>query len=197
VANVPAAPVEAVRMIEVPAGTATLGLPRAPGVFGWDNEFEIHMVEVPAFAIDEYKVTNGEFLKFLREGGYDTRSLWADSDWEWKEKEGIRHPCFWVPCNGSWNYRTMFAEVPLPLDWPVYVSHAEAAAYARWAGKQLPTEAQFHRAAYGTPRERKRTIPGVPALPGKIVATLISGTGTRRRCRRIPPVAVPLVWRTW
>jgi iron(II)-dependent oxidoreductase len=167
VANVPAAPVEAVRMIEVPAGTATLGLPRAPGVFGWDNEFEIHMVEVPAFAIDEYKVTNGEFLKFLREGGYDTRSLWADSDWEWKEKEGIRHPCFWVPCNGSWNYRTMFAEVPLPLDWPVYVSHAEAAAYARWAGKQLPTEAQFHRAAYGTPQGEEADYPWGSSPPGK------------------------------
>jgi iron(II)-dependent oxidoreductase len=158
-ANVPAAPIDAHRMIEIPAGTATLGLPRTGRVFGWDNEFELNTVDVPAFAIDEYKVTNGEFLKFLREGGYETRSLWSDSGWEWIKQEGIRHPSFWVPYDGDWNFRTMFAEVPLPLDWPVYVSHAEAAAYARWAGKQLPTEAQFHRAAYGTPHGDETDYP--------------------------------------
>ena len=166
-ANVPAAPFESGRMIEIPAGTATLGLPRTGGTFGWDNEFEAHSVEVPAFAIDEYKVTNGEFLKFVREGGYQTRSLWNDSDWEWKEHEGIRHPSFWVPCNGDWNYRTMFAEIPLPLDWPAYVSHAEAAAYARWTGKQLPTEAQFHRAAYGTAQGEETAYPWGSELPEK------------------------------
>jgi formylglycine-generating enzyme required for sulfatase activity len=53
----------------------------------------------------------------------------------------------------------MFEEIPLPLDWPVYVSHAEAAAYARWVGKELPTEAQFHRAAYGTPDGQERQFP--------------------------------------
>jgi len=166
-ANVPAAPVETGRMIEIPAGTATLGLPRAGGVFGWDNEFELNTAQVPAFAIDEYKVTNGEFLKFLREGGYDTKSLWDDAGWEWKEREGVQHPSFWIPQGGAWNYRTMFAEVPLPLDWPVYVSHAEAAAYARWAGKQLPTEAQFHRAAYGTREGKENDYPWGSGAPEK------------------------------
>ncbi len=164
-ANVPAAPLADRKMIAVPAGTATLGLPRSPGVFGWDNEFEVNSLEVPAFAIDEYKVTNGEFLKFLQEGGYENRSLWSDSDWKWIQHEGIRHPQFWVPHEGSWNYRTMFAELPLALDWPVYVSQAEAAAYARWAGKQLPTEAQFHRAAYGTPEGHERAYPWGPGVP--------------------------------
>ena len=166
-ANLPAAPVEAGRMIEIPAGSATLGLPRTGSVFGWDNEFEIHSEQVPSFAMDEYKVTNGEFLNFLREGGYEARSLWADEDWEWKEHEGICHPRFWIPRDGAWNYRTMFAEVPLPLDWPVYVSHAEAAAYARWAGKQLPTEAQFHRAAYGTPEGKETAYPWGSSAPEK------------------------------
>ncbi len=50
----------------------------------------------------------------------------------------------------------MFEDLPLPLDWPVYVSHAEASAYARWAGKSLPTEAQWHRAAYGSPDENRQ-----------------------------------------
>ncbi|HXH50975.1 MAG TPA: SUMF1/EgtB/PvdO family nonheme iron enzyme [Terriglobia bacterium] len=166
-ANVPAAPVGARRMIEIPAGSATLGLPRTGSVFGWDNEFELTTVDVPTFAIGEYKVTNGEFLKFVREGCYETRSLWSDSGWEWIKREGINHPHFWVPYDDDWNYRTMFAEIPLPLDWPVYVSHAEAEAYARWAGKQLPTEAQFHRAAYGTRKGDETDFPWGEGAPEK------------------------------
>ena len=61
--------------------------------------------------------------------------------------------------NGQWLYRTMFDEIPLPLDWPVYVSQAEASAYARWAGKSLPTEAEWHRAAYGVPAGSERPYP--------------------------------------
>ena len=68
------------RMIEIPKGTVTLGLDRSRNAFGWDNEFEAHAENVPAFEIDEYKVTNGEFLKFLREGGYDNASLWSGED---------------------------------------------------------------------------------------------------------------------
>jgi len=147
------------KMVEIPAGTAHLGLPRGSEVFGWDNEFEAHSVEVPAFSIGEYKVTNGEFLKFVREGGYTDRGLWSQEDWEWVEREGIRQPRFWIKRGDDWFYQAMFAEVPLPLDWPVYVSHAEAAAYARWAGKQLPTEEQFHRAAYGSPEGAERLYP--------------------------------------
>src|SRR5262249_37838697 len=59
----------------------------------------------------------------------------------------------------------MFADVPLPLAWPVYVSHAEAQAYARWAGKSLPSEAQFHRAAYGAPDGTEREYPWGQQLP--------------------------------
>ncbi len=65
----------------------------------------------------------------------------------------------------QWFYRAMFEELPLPLDWPVYVTHAEAAAYARFIGKSLPTEAQFHRAAYGTPEDRERQYPWGDAPP--------------------------------
>lgn len=166
-ASTPAPPVETRRMLEIPSGTVTLGLPRNGSAFGWDNEFELHTVEVPAFAIDEYKVTNGEFLKFLHEGGYENKNLWADADWEWIRHEGIRHPQFWVRRGNEWNYRTMFAEIPLPLDWPVYVSQAEAAAYARWAGKQLPSEAQFHRAAYGTSKGKEIAYPWGGGDPDK------------------------------
>jgi formylglycine-generating enzyme required for sulfatase activity len=85
--------------------------------------------------------------------------LWRETDWQWKERDGIRHPKFWSADGNGWKLRTMFEDVPLPLDWPVYASHAEASAYARWLGKSLPTEAQWHRAAYGTPRDGERRQP--------------------------------------
>jgi ergothioneine biosynthesis protein EgtB len=150
--------------VHVPEGTVTLGLSRASGRFGWDNEFDEMHVDVPAFDIDRYMVTNRDYLRFIDAGGYWNRDFWNDADWAWKERHRIAHPAFWIPgdeaddtaagadqADANWKLRTMFEEMPLPLDWPVYVSHAEASAYARWAGKTLPTEAQWQRAATGAP----------------------------------------------
>ncbi|HTY84256.1 MAG TPA: SUMF1/EgtB/PvdO family nonheme iron enzyme [Silvibacterium sp.] len=148
--TLPATPRVTHRMVEIPAGIAVLGLQRGAGFFGWDNEFETHTVRVPAFEIDRYQVTNGQYLDFMSAGGYESPALWRAEDWQWKNESGISHPVFWKRgANQQWLVRAMFHEIPLPLDWPVYVSHAEASAYARWAGKSLPTEAQWHRAAYG------------------------------------------------
>ena len=147
-------------MIEIPAGPVTLGLRREdPDSFGWDNEYQEHTVDVPAFAIDQYKVTNQQYLEFMLAGGYEKRDFWTDEDWDWREKNNITHPGFWRRHADSWCFLGMFEEVALPLDWPVYVSQAEASAYARWAGKSLPTEAQWQRAAYGTPDGRERPYP--------------------------------------
>jgi iron(II)-dependent oxidoreductase len=147
------------RAVGIPAGTATLGRGReAPG-FGWDNEFEAMRVHVPEFSIDAHKVGNGRFLEFVRDRGYEERSLWSDAAWEWKERESIRHPLFWRERDGEWFYRGMFAEIPLPTEAPVYVSHAEASAFARWRKRSLPTEPQFHRAAFGTPEGVEREYP--------------------------------------
>lgn len=148
------------RTVEIPAGTATLGLSRSDaGAFGWDNEYERHEADVPAFEIDEHMITNGQFLKFVEAGGYGNRDFWPAANWEWKTKHDIRHPVFWKPVKNEWMYRGMFDEFNLPLEWPVYASHAEASAYARWAGKALPTEAQWHRAAYGTRRGTENAYP--------------------------------------
>ncbi len=152
------------RMIEIPAGVATLGLARGGETFGWDNEYEIHSRQVPAFEIDQYEVTNRQYLEFMAAGGYETRALWSDDDWNWKSSHAIAHPVFWTKAHEGWLYRGMFEEVPLPMDWPVYVSHAEAAAYARWARKLLPSEEQWHRAAYGSNNGIERYFPwGSPA----------------------------------
>src|SRR5579863_6337323 len=101
------APEEAV---EIPVGETTLG--QGPVSFGWDNEYPRHRVSVPAFRIARHKTTNGQYLEFARAGG--TPSY------------------FWTERNGQWFFRGMFGETPLPLDWPVYVTHEQAAEYARW-----------------------------------------------------------------
>jgi ergothioneine biosynthesis protein EgtB len=139
-------------LVAIPAGQATLGMHRAHGEeFGWDNEFESNEIAVNEFAIDNHNVTNHEYLRFMQAGGYENRSLWSDEAWAWKTKEGLENPMFWRREGNLWMYRAMFGEIRLPQEWPVYVSHAEATAYAKWLGRKLPTEAQFHRAAYGTP----------------------------------------------
>ncbi|HEY3600058.1 MAG TPA: SUMF1/EgtB/PvdO family nonheme iron enzyme [Paraburkholderia sp.] len=153
-----AKPVAAATMVAVSAGPVVLGLGKASGLFGWDNEFGERHVDVDAFEIDRYMVTNGAYRQFIDAGGYQQRAYWNDSNWAWKEAEHIEHPVGWTQRNGEWTLRTMFDDVALPPDWPVYVSHAEASAYARWAGKALPTEAQWQRAAHGAPLG--------PALPG-------------------------------
>jgi gamma-glutamyl hercynylcysteine S-oxide synthase len=171
--NLASAPVEH-RMLAVPAGAVTLGIPRRDDnfgweSFGWDNEYEAHTVAVPAFEIDRYKVTNRQYLEFMNAGGYETRAFWNDDDWNWKTVHKISHPLFWKNENNRWLYRAMFDEisfeeipfneVSLTLDWPVYVSQAEATAYARWAGKSLPTEAEWQQAAYGPADGHTRAYP--------------------------------------
>ena len=167
--DVPLPPTQAhlQRSIEIPAGQATLGMPRnLEGPFGWDNEFEECKVEVPAFKIDAYNVSNEDYLKFMLDGGYRDKSLWSDAGWNWIVSQERQHPVFWIPNGESWKYRTMFKEIPLPLDWPVYVSQEEASAYARWAGKELPSEAEWHRAAYASPSGTPRAYPWGSDAPG-------------------------------
>lgn len=136
-------------LVEIPAGSVTLGLSPSDSVFGWDNEYDAHVVEVPAFSIDRYKITNTQYLQFVEEGGYQHRGFWNDAAWAWKEAQQITHPIFWAPSQNGWQYRGMFEQIPLPPHWPVYVSHAEASAYCAWAGKRLPTEAEWQRACDG------------------------------------------------
>jgi formylglycine-generating enzyme required for sulfatase activity len=130
--------------IAIPAGRATLGRARGGG-FGWDNEFDEHVVDVPAFGIDVHDVTNGAYRAFVRDGG--------------------PMPPFWIERDGELRLRTTYAEVALPESWPVYVTHDQAAAYATWSGARLPTEAEYHRAAFGTPDGSERAFPWGDAPP--------------------------------
>jgi ergothioneine biosynthesis protein EgtB len=157
--------------VAIPAGTATLGADRDEVAFGWDNEFDVHRVGVPAFDVDVHSVTNARFLEFVDAGGYEDRSLWSDEGWEWVQRERVGCPAFWAPSTradgdarsgqgaSDWLWRGMFENLPLPPAWPVYVSHAEAAAYARWKGRRLLTEPEYHRAAFGSPDGTERRFP--------------------------------------
>jgi iron(II)-dependent oxidoreductase len=137
--------------IDIPAGCATLGVPRGANAFGWDNEFPALSANVPAFAIERHDVTNERYLEFVDAGGYRDPQWWRPDDWAWVQREAVAHPLFWERDGDRWLWRGMFDLVPLPPAWPVYVSQAEASAYARWRGARLPTEAEFQRAAYGSP----------------------------------------------
>ncbi|HEY0590659.1 MAG TPA: SUMF1/EgtB/PvdO family nonheme iron enzyme, partial [Thermoanaerobaculia bacterium] len=153
--------------IRIPAGTATLGAERDGIPFGWDNEFEATEVEVPAFDIDRFSVTNGELHDFVEAEGYETPELWSDEAWRWIRFQRIEHPHFWVRDGDGWKWRGMRGLVDLPADWPAWVTHAEASAYARWKGRRLPTEAEYHRAAFGMPSGGARRFPWGEALPSR------------------------------
>jgi len=150
------APVPRQERIDVPAGRATLGVDREATPFGWDNEHPAHAVEVEAFAIDRHDTTNAGFLEFVEAGGYRQEQWWRADDWPWVQSERVAHPLFWERHGDAWYWRGMFDLIPLPLAWPVYVSYAEAAAFARWRGTRLPTEAEFQRAAFGSPSVERR-----------------------------------------
>jgi len=145
--------------VVVPDGTATLGANRGDEPFTWDNERREHQVRVPAFRIARHDVTNARFMEFVEARGYQDPRWWPAEDWQWVRQEDLAHPLFWERDEGGWWWRGMFDRVPLPEHWPVYVSHAEAAAYARWRGARLPTEAEYHRAAFGTPGGEERRHP--------------------------------------
>lgn len=131
--------------IDVPAGVATLGADEQGLRFGWDNERPHRLEGVASFAIQQHNVTNAGYLEFVKSGG--------------------QPPAFWEKSGDDWYWRGMFDLIPLPMSWPVYVSQADASAYARWRGHRLPSEAEFQRAAYGTPGGAEYFYPWGTASP--------------------------------
>jgi gamma-glutamyl hercynylcysteine S-oxide synthase len=154
--------------VQIPAGHVTLGTSLADEPFAWDNELPPHVVRVERFAIDAFNVTNAQFLEFVDVGGYRDPRWWRPQDWACLQEASMTHPPFWEHHEGTWHWRGQFERVPLPASWPVYVTWAEANAYARWAGGRLPTEPEFHRAAFGTPEGDERSYPWGEAPPSNL-----------------------------
>lgn len=136
----------AARDVDVPAGTMMLGA--APGSgFVFDNEKWAHEVPLAAFSIACRVVTNAEFVEFVDAGGYTRREYWSDTAWSTRERQGLDHPRYWKRDGVSregWLMRRFDHWIPLaPDEAAIHVSANEAEAYCRWAGRRLPTEAEW------------------------------------------------------
>jgi ergothioneine biosynthesis protein EgtB len=132
--------------VDLPEGLHTIGMTDEGYCF--DNEQPAHQVYLQAARIGRSLVTNGQWLEFMAEGGYATPSLWLSDGWAVVEAEGWTAPGYWRERNGAWHTLTLAGLRAVDPEAPVtHVSYYEADAFARWAGKHLPTEAEWEVAA--------------------------------------------------
>lgn len=150
-----AAPADDVgRMVRHPGGTVHIGTNDRR--IAYDNERPLHAVSLDPFWIDVHPVTNGEFLRFMESGGYDEHRWWSDAGWHWRQDAAVNAPKYWTRDHGEWRSRIMDREEAVDPWKPVcHVCWYEAEAYARWAGKRLPTEAEWEAAASWDPSARE------------------------------------------
>lgn len=146
-------------LLDVPKGTVVLG--KAPDwpSFGWDNEYGCRAFTVPSFRASQHLISNGQFLEFVKDGGYREERWWSADGWRWRTFRNAKWPTFWVLDGPAglhrYRLRLLFEEVPLPPALPAVVNHHEACAFCAWlsermglrgdAALRLLTEPEHHR----------------------------------------------------
>ena len=159
-------------MVRFPGGAVEIGT--GDRAAAYDNERPAHTVELPPFLIDAYPVSNQDFLVFIAAGGYESRELWSEAGWQWRTESGARAPKYWNFTDGLWTTRSMDRIGPVDPAHPVcHVTWYEAEAFARYAGKRLPTELEWEAAASWDPKTgRKLRYPWGDAPPDRSLANL-------------------------
>ncbi|MFT3730646.1 MAG: ergothioneine biosynthesis protein EgtB [Hyphomicrobium sp.] len=136
--------------IEFDGGIVSAG--HSDNGFCWDNELPAHHALVHPFKIADRLVTNGEWLEFMEDGGYATAALWLSDGWTNVNREGWNSPLYWEKTGDGWAQMSLQGLQPVNRSEPVaHVSYYEADAFARWAGKRLPTEFEWEAVARANP----------------------------------------------
>ena len=134
--------------IELPGGIHAIG--HDAQEFCFDNELPAHRVLLQPVRIAKQLVSNADWLAFMADGGYATPALWLSDGWNTVEAQGWEAPGYWRAIDGGWFTMTLAGLQPVDPAAPVcHISYYEADAFARWAGKRLPTEAEWEVAARG------------------------------------------------
>jgi iron(II)-dependent oxidoreductase len=136
----------------IPGGELLLGAVPGDQPFAFDNEMQAHEIRIEPFAISRTAVTNADYVKFVRDEGYERPELWSEGGWRWRELAQAQHPVHWAPSERGWLRRNFDRFVSLEENLPiVHVNWYEADAYCRWAGRRLPTEPEWEMAAGAEP----------------------------------------------
>lgn len=160
-------------MIKIPGGIYELGFPRDD--FCYDNELPEHKTYLNPYEIDKYPVVNREFIEFIDAGGYQNYRFWLSDGWDLVNEKQWNAPLYWRKIDGQW-YKKDFRGLNKvsPYEPVTNVSYFEADAYSKWAGKRLPNEAEWEKAAsWNDDLKRKTTYPWGDDLPSDSTANLL------------------------